>query len=53
MDCGEFDEATPSSLNYFAGLMTSASVHIFSDASHSHHLEKPDEFINVVQRFLQ
>lgn len=51
--CGEFDEATPASLNYFAGLMTSASVHIFSDASHSHHLEKPDEFIDVVRKFLQ
>lgn len=50
---GEFDEATPASMHYFARLMTSASVHIFSDASHSHHLEKPDEFIDVVRKFLK
>lgn len=49
---GEFDEATPVSLRYFAGLMPNASVHIFKDASHSHHLEKQEEFIAVVRKFL-
>ena len=50
---GEFDEATPESLKYFSNKIPGSKVIIFENASHSHHLEKREEFIGVVRDFLK
>lgn len=50
--CGEFDEATPVTTGYYKDLTPGAEMHVFENASHEHHLEKPDEFIQVLRNFL-
>ncbi|MDD3050657.1 MAG: proline iminopeptidase-family hydrolase [Candidatus Cloacimonetes bacterium] len=50
--CGEYDEATPETTKYYHNLTVNSEIHIFRDASHSHHLEKIDEFYTVVRNFL-
>jgi len=50
--CGEFDEATPATTQYYQSLTPDSEIHVFQDASHSHHLEKIDEFSTVVRNFL-
>ena len=49
---GEFDEATPESLRYFSNKIPGSKVIVFENASHSHHLEKQQEFIEAVRDFL-
>ncbi|NCB45341.1 MAG: alpha/beta fold hydrolase [Clostridia bacterium] len=50
---GEFDEATPESLRYFSNKIEGSKVIVFEDSSHSHHLEKQEEYISVVRDFLK
>ncbi len=51
--CGEFDEATPATTRFYQELIPGAKIYVFKDASHSHHLEKPDEFNAVVRAFMR
>lgn len=51
--CGEFDEATPATTIFYQQQLPGAAIHIFKGASHSHHLENQDEYINVVRNFLE
>lgn len=53
LTAGEFDEAAPDTMRYFAGLIPDSKVHIFENASHSHHLESKNEYIEVVRAFLR
>ena len=50
--CGRYDEATPESTSYYKSLTPGAKMVIFEEASHEHHLEKKEEFINTVRKFL-
>lgn len=50
--CGRHDEATPESTHFYASLTPGADVHVFEDSSHFAFLEQPDEFVDVVRRFL-
>lgn len=50
--CGRHDEATPESTGFYASLTPQAKVHVFEDSSHTAFLEQPDEFFDVVRRFL-
>jgi proline iminopeptidase len=50
--CGEFDEATPSTTEYYQKYLPGSRVHIFQDASHEHHLEKTEEYLKIVSEFL-
>ena len=50
--CGEFDEARPSSMEFFQNLIPGSELKVFEDASHSHHLEKSEEYLNCVRSFL-
>ncbi len=50
--CGEFDEATPAANNYYKSLIPGSEIHVFSGASHAHHLEKSAEFLSVVRDFM-
>jgi len=50
--CGEYDEATPATTQYFQDHLPGSQIHIFEDASHEHHLEKPQEYLRVIRNFL-
>jgi proline-specific peptidase len=50
---GQYDEATPAATNYYASMLPGSKVAIFEDASHEHHLEKREEYIKVVRKFLR
>lgn len=50
--CGTYDEAPPSTTRYYQKNLPGSHVHIFEDASHEHHLEKPEEYVRVVRDFL-
>jgi L-proline amide hydrolase len=49
---GEFDEATPATWAPFVERIPDVRSHVFADASHCSHLEKPEEFRAVVAAFL-
>jgi L-proline amide hydrolase len=49
---GEFDEATPATWAPFVEHIADVRSHVFPDASHCTHLEKPAEFRAVIAEFL-
>jgi L-proline amide hydrolase len=49
---GEFDEATPATWAPFVDHIPDVRSHVFADASHCSHLEKPREFRDVIAGFL-
>lgn len=49
---GEFDEATPATWAPYVENIPDARSHVFADASHCSHLEKPEEFRAVIADFL-
>jgi len=51
--CGEFDECTPETTGYFQTLSPGSQCVVFRDASHSHHLEKTDEYLLEIRKFLK
>lgn len=51
--CGEFDEATPETSKFYSEKISNSELHIFKDASHSHLLEKPEEYMDVVGSFIK
>jgi proline iminopeptidase len=50
---GRYDEAAPSSAKLYQSNLPDSEIYIFEDASHEHHLEKPEEYLKVVRGFLQ
>jgi len=51
--CGEFDESTPESARYFQTRLPGSSLYVFKGASHMHHLEKEEEYRQVVGGFIK
>jgi proline iminopeptidase len=51
--CGEFDEATPATTRIYQSKLPGSEIYVFKDASHSHLLEKPDEYCKVARNFLK
>ncbi len=51
--CGEYDESTPASVQYFQSKLPGSSMHVFKGASHMHHLENEAEFHRVVTAFMK
>jgi L-proline amide hydrolase len=49
---GEFDEATPATWAPYVERIPDVRSHVFGDASHCTHLEKPEEFRSVIADFL-
>lgn len=49
---GEFDEATPATWAPFTEHIPEVRSHVFPDASHCSHLEKPEEFRAVIAEFV-
>lgn len=50
---GEFDEATPLSWEPFVTRLKNVESHVFEGASHTPHLETPDEYLSVIGNFLR
>ncbi len=50
--CGEYDEATPATTRYYQQNLSGSQLHIFKNASHEHHIEKREEYLSVVRKFL-
>ncbi len=50
--CGSYDEASPATTKYYQQNLPGSDIHIFENASHEHHLEKPQEYLRVVRDFL-
>jgi len=50
--CGEFDEAAPESVKYYASIVDKSKIAVFKDASHEHHLEKKEKYLQIVNDFL-
>jgi len=51
--CGEFDEATPVTTAFYQSKLPGSEIYVFQGASHSHQLEKPDEYNQVIRTFLK
>ncbi|HOP41013.1 MAG TPA: proline iminopeptidase-family hydrolase [Geobacteraceae bacterium] len=51
--CGLYDEATPATCKYYQENLPGSEMHVFEDASHEHHLEKPQEYLQIVGDFLR
>lgn len=51
--CGRHDEARPETVARFRELVPGARLVVFEDASHEHHLERPDEYLATVRHFLR
>lgn len=51
--CGEYDEAKPQTMKYFKNILPGSKLAIISDASHMTHLEKTDESLNVLRKFMR
>jgi L-proline amide hydrolase len=49
---GEFDEATPATWRPYVEHIADVRSHVFPNASHCSHLEKPQEFRAIVAEFL-
>jgi proline iminopeptidase len=52
LTCGRFDEATPLSMKEYDEKIPNSKLVIFEDASHIHHLEKPEEYMIVLLKHL-
>ena len=50
--CGEYDEATPATTQFYRELTPDADMIVFAGASHQHHLEEPEQYLAAVRRFL-
>jgi proline iminopeptidase len=51
--CGEFDEATPATTAFYQSKIAGAEMHVLNGASHSHQVEKPEEYVQVLRDFLK
>ncbi|MDD3296473.1 MAG: proline iminopeptidase-family hydrolase [Candidatus Omnitrophica bacterium] len=51
--CGRYDEASPEATKYYSSLIKSSEAVIFEEASHTHYLERIEDYINVVGGFLR
>jgi len=51
--CGRHDEARPETVAHFSEQVPNARLEIFENASHSHHLEQPDQYLAVVRNFIR
>jgi proline iminopeptidase len=51
--CGYHDEATPATTRYYQRHLPGSEVLVLEGASHEHHLEKPQEYLEAVRAFLR
>ncbi|MDD4299981.1 MAG: proline iminopeptidase-family hydrolase [Methanomicrobium sp.] len=51
--CGEYDEAKPSSMEYFRRFVHNSEFVVLKDASHMTHLEKTHESLEALRKFME
>jgi proline iminopeptidase len=51
--CGEYDEASPDTCRLYQRHLPGSKLHIFEDASHEHHIENKEGYLQVVGAFLE
>ncbi|MEI7482613.1 MAG: proline iminopeptidase-family hydrolase [Elusimicrobiota bacterium] len=51
--CGRFDEASPAATAIYHQALPGSEMRIFEDASHSHHIEKADEYMLAARDFIK
>ncbi len=51
--CGQYDEATPDTTTYYHTMLPGSEIAVLEDASHEHHIERPEYYMRVVRSFLQ
>lgn len=51
--CGEYDEAKPQTMKYFKNILPGSKLAIINDASHMTHLEKTDESLGILRKFMR
>jgi proline iminopeptidase len=50
--CGRYDEATPETTEYYAGLVPDAEFHVFENSSHTPEIEEPEAFVETVREWV-
>ncbi|NQU18414.1 MAG: proline iminopeptidase-family hydrolase [Candidatus Saganbacteria bacterium] len=50
--CGRYDEASPGTTEYYHKMLPGSEVVVFEEASHAHHIEKTDQYLETVRDFL-
>jgi len=50
--CGEYDEATPESTRYYAGLTPDAEVVVVEGAAHVANYDRPEEYMRALRHWL-
>ncbi len=53
LTCGQYDEVTPETAAHYAREMQNSKLVVIYGASHEHHLEKPEEYIQTVRGFVE
>jgi proline iminopeptidase len=51
--CGRYDEATPTSTEYFSSLTPNGEFHVFEQSAHLPYIEEPEEYVKVMAEFLK
>lgn len=51
--CGQYDEATPETAQYYASLFQNAKVHVFENCSHLVYVEQPKNYVRIIRQFLR
>lgn len=50
--CGRYDECSPETTEYFHRMTPGSEFFIFEDASHMHHVEKTELYLDTVRSFI-
>ncbi|MCL4502117.1 MAG: proline iminopeptidase-family hydrolase [Deltaproteobacteria bacterium] len=53
LTCGRYDESTPETTAYYQSRWPGAEMVVFEEASHMHHLEKQEHYLDMVRGFLR
>jgi proline-specific peptidase len=50
--CGQYDEATPDTTTYYHTMLPGSEIAVLEGASHEHHIERPEHYMQAVRSFL-
>jgi proline iminopeptidase len=53
LTCGDYDEAGVKTVKDYQLAFKNASMAVLPNSSHTHHLEKPDLFLQIVRSFIK
>ncbi|WP_085991297.1 proline iminopeptidase-family hydrolase [Oceanobacillus senegalensis] len=50
--CGQYDEATPESTEYYSSLTPNSKFHVFENSAHMPYIEQEEDYMKVMKEFL-